>query len=135
MENKKCNRVKPGVEKRISQGFGAHLLTHERRREYMEHGSCASNASVPSWQFAGYWTLVDDILQNIYHLRSRIGYKRHVQLSTLIPLVVPPLRLNEQFRKSNSGKCGYIDISERKRAQKQTGPAPRYSRRDTDTLL
>ena len=30
-----------------------------------------------SWYFAGYWTLVDGILKNIYHIRSGIGYKRH----------------------------------------------------------
>ena len=48
LQNKKCNRAKPGDEKRVSRGFGAHLLTHKYRRESVEHGSCARNASVPS---------------------------------------------------------------------------------------
>ena len=46
--NKKCSRAKPGDEKRISPGFGAHLLAHECLRESVEHDSCASDASVSS---------------------------------------------------------------------------------------
>ena len=98
---KKCNRAKPRDEKRIPPGFVAHLLTHECRRESVEHGSTgASNALVSfSWQFTGYWTLVDDTPQNIYHIRSRIGYKRHAQISALTNFVVPLLGLKWTIQK------------------------------------
>ena len=43
---KKCNRAQPGDEKLISPGVSAYLLTHECRRESVEHGVCASNALV-----------------------------------------------------------------------------------------
>ena len=101
MQKSECNRARPEKEKKVSASFRAHMLTHERRRESIEHGSCARKVLVSSCkQFPGYWTLGYDIVQNGHRTRSRIDHKRHVQISALIHFVEAPLRLNPTIPKS-----------------------------------